>query len=160
LLTLPSTASARYYPVGEHRPVWVESRHYGDRTMRPLVAFIASLPHGPEISKLAIYVAGPVEIQNMCEADTDGCYENESEDWMVVPGEPLPEGSSSVEEIAAHEYGHHLAATRPGGAFGTPRWDIYEHVCQLSQQGALAPGNEGSAPGKTRKSFLPKATQH
>lgn len=146
LLTVPyfaASAQARYYSVGKNQSIWVESRHYGAATLDPLVEFIASLPHGTEISRLSVYVAGPVELLNSCGSDADGCYEEEAEDWMVVPGEQLPEDESSVEEIVAHEYGHHLAANRPGGAFGTPRWDVYEHVCKLSQEGILLPGNEG-----------------
>jgi hypothetical protein len=45
--------------------------------------------------------------------------------------------------LIAHEYGHHISAFRPGGAYGTPRWDIAEHVCELVEAGVLAPGNEG-----------------
>ena len=62
------------------------------------------MPHGPEIAKLAIYIAGPVELRNLCGFDAEGCYESGAEDWMIVPGEVLYEDGSSIEEIAAHEY--------------------------------------------------------
>jgi hypothetical protein len=109
---------------------------------------MASLPHGGEISRLAVYVAGPVELRNLCEADVEGCYEEGTEPWIIIPGEPIYEYGSSVEEIVAHEYGHHLSASRPGGAFGTPRWDVYLRVCELSHQGALVPGNESARYGE------------
>lgn len=144
-LASPAVAQARYYGVGHGRKIWMESAHYGPEVLSPLAAFIASLPHGPEISKLDVDVVGPVELEGFCGRDADGCYEHGlAESWIVVPGEQQEDDASTVEEILAHEYGHHIAASRPGGAFGTPRWDIFEGVCGLSQEGLLAPGNEGA----------------
>jgi hypothetical protein len=141
----PSLAAAAIYPVGNGETIRVWSTQYGPDVIEPIVNLIAGLPHGHEMAKLSVFVADPEEVTAICGRGGDACYLDEK-DRIVIPPE-LTDGSTMPETIA-HEYGHHLANSRPGGAFGTPRWDVYEHVCELLQRRILIPENIGA--GYTR----------
>lgn len=129
-------AEAHVYVVdGAH--IQVSSKRYGTAEMDPIVEIIATLPHGRELSKLQVYVASEAEVTQICGHGADACYS----DWanrMIIP--PEFHDGSTMPEVVAHEYGHHLENHRPGGAFGTPRWDIHEHVCDLINEGKLNAG--------------------
>ena len=105
--------------------------------------FVASLVHGPEISRVTIYMAPPAQVATMCGgADILGCYEDGS---IVAPGEDTP--LVSAESVVAHEYGHEIAANRsnapwPALAWGTKRWASYEQVCRRARARELFPGAE------------------
>jgi hypothetical protein len=108
--------------------------------------FVGSLVHGGEIASVKIYFAPPAEVAILCKAqEVDGCYFPATGDIFTV-GEDTP--WSTVEEVVAHEYGHHLATNRlndpwPAVAFGTKRWATYEGVCQKEASGVAFPGDEG-----------------
>jgi hypothetical protein len=108
--------------------------------------FVGSLVHGSEIATVKIYFAPPAEVGSLCQAqEVDGCYFPATGDIFTV-GEDTP--WSTVEEVVAHEYGHHVATTRlndpwPAVAFGTKRWATYEGVCQKEASGVAFPGDEG-----------------
>jgi hypothetical protein len=68
---------------------------------------------------------------------------------MFAPGEEPKTGSSGVtlSYVMAHEYGHHIAASRSNEpfsafSFGPKYWASYELVCDRASKGQLAPGNE------------------
>ena len=108
--------------------------------------FVDSLVHGSEIAKVKLYFAPPAEVETLCESqEVDGCYAPATGDIVTV-GEDTP--WSTVEEVVAHEYGHHVATNRlndpwPAVAFGTKRWATYEGVCQKEASGVAFPGDEG-----------------
>jgi hypothetical protein len=108
--------------------------------------FVDSLVHGSEIATVKLYFAPPAEVETLCEArEVDGCYAPKTGDIVTV-GEDTP--WSTVEEVVAHEYGHHVAANRlndpwPAVAFGTKRWATYEGVCPKEASGVAFPGDEG-----------------
>jgi hypothetical protein len=108
--------------------------------------FVDSLVHGSEIATVKLYFAPPAEVETLCESrEVDGCYTPKTGDIVTV-GEDTP--WSTVEEVVAHEYGHHVAANRlndpwPAVAFGTKRWATYEGVCQKEASGVAYPGDEG-----------------
>lgn len=108
--------------------------------------FVGSLVHGSEIATVKIYFAPPAEVEILCETkEVDGCYFPATGDIFTV-GEDTP--WSTVEEVVAHEYGHHVATNRlndpwPALAFGTKRWATYEGVCQKEASGVAFPGDEG-----------------
>jgi hypothetical protein len=124
------------------------------------VDFLDSLDHGTELSTLRLFIAPPDEVQAEC-GGQDGvlaCYDSRTK-MMFVPGEEPNTGASGVTAsyVVAHEYGHHIAASRsnhPFSAFqvGPKYWASYERVCDRSLHGLLAPGNEAelylSNPGE------------
>jgi hypothetical protein len=108
--------------------------------------FFAGLVHGSELAGLNVRIAPPDEVSLLCaSALALGCY---SGGLLVVPGEQS--GGVAPEEIARHEYGHHVAANRQNPPWravdwGTKRWASREDVCAGTASGALHPGDQGAA---------------
>ncbi len=109
--------------------------------------FLAQLYHGPELGGVSVYIAPLAEIKQVCgSGDAAGCY-SPAQRLIVAPGSDLPNGVS-VETILAHEYGHHVAASRdnapwPALDWGGKRWASYEGVCARQAAGTAFPGDEG-----------------
>lgn len=121
------------------------------------VAYLETLPHGRELSKLTLLVAAPEEINDRCGGTGDdngqvlGCYGG---DQMIVPSTgldtPTAVGNYTVRYVLAHEYGHHIAAHRSnnlGGGrgaldWGPKYWASYELVCDQAGDRKLFPGDE------------------
>jgi hypothetical protein len=143
--------------------------------------FIAGLVHGFEIGRVTVYVAPLWEVQARCDEFSNACYLYAS-DLLIVPGDETGDGAS-LEDVAAHEYGHHIASWRknpPWNAFdfGPKRWASYERICPRILEGSafigdpntyhLDPGeavaeayqvlNGGQWGGIVDDSFLPNAT--
>ena len=102
----------------------------------------AKLVHGDELRSMRAYVAPLDWVQEICGDGTLGCYGGNQ---LVAMGT----GASSVTpwQVAAHEYGHHVAGNRenpPWSAidWGTKRWASYVNVCSRAAAGAVFPGNE------------------
>lgn len=140
----PYTAST-----GEAVNVFLSDAYPVDESVNQRWAeFIARLVHGSEIAKVNVYVAPYAEVQSACRStEADACYLLASQQ-LVVPGEAPPDGVP-VEEIVAHEYGHHIALNRinspwPAIAFGTKRWASYENVCRRVLDHTAFPGDEGA----------------
>src|SRR4051812_41175040 len=130
------------------------------QVVKSYVDFLDSLDHGPELSKLKIFIAPPDEVLSQCggQQGTLACYDSRTR-IMVVPGEEADTGASGVTTsyVVAHEYGHHVAASRSNAPFNSFRfgpkyWSSYEQVCDRTVKGLLAPGNESqfylSNPGE------------
>jgi hypothetical protein len=114
------------------------------------VNFLASLPHGTELSQINLLLATPQEVAQTC-GGGDGvlaCY-NATTHQMVVPGEQVESQTGvTTSYVMAHEYGHHVAALRSNPPFssldvGPKFWASYEKVCNRVLDGRLAPGAEG-----------------
>src|SRR6266516_1020502 len=134
---------------GDQVKVYVSDAYPADDSVNQHWAdFIAGLVHGNEITKVTVYVAPVSEVQTVCQStEADGCYFLRDQQ-IVVPGEPSADGVP-VEEIVAHEYGHHVAMNRsnwPWAAveWGTKRWASYENVCARVQAHTAFPGDEGA----------------
>ena len=126
----------------------ISSDHYGPAEVAAVAAVLRSLDHGPEMAELSVFVATPEEIRQTCGDEVLACY-FPSEGEMVVSGVDRSVDGVPRDFAIAHEYGHHVANTRPGAALpaieaGTPRWATYERVCQLTRRGRLFPGNQGA----------------
>jgi hypothetical protein len=106
--------------------------------------FIVGLTHGPELPLLTTFVVTFDEVQEICGARAAGCY---GQNRMVVPGEA--ESDVAPEEIARHEYGHHVANHRlnaPWAAadWGPKRWASAANVCVRVSRREAYPGDQGS----------------
>jgi hypothetical protein len=133
---------------GEQVKVFVSDAYPVDDTVNQHWAdFIGALLHGKEIAKVTVYVAPFSEMQSACQStEADGCYLFQSEQ-IVVPGDP-PDDGVPIEEIVAHEYGHHIALNRSNWPWqavewGTKRWASYENVCARVLSHTAFPGDEG-----------------
>jgi hypothetical protein len=107
--------------------------------------FMTSLLHGPELQRVALYLAPLREVQQVCGRGALACY---GQDRIFAPGESTSP-DISAESVLMHEYGHHVAASRsdaPWAAidYGTKRWSSYEQVCAKSRAGQLFPGDESA----------------
>lgn len=109
------------------------------------VNFFAWLQHGSELPSLTVYVALLSEVQQFCGPEAAGCY-SPARNILVIPGDLDP----GVDfDIAAHEYGHHIAANRrndpwDANAYGPKRWATYVGVCSRAAAGTAFPGDEGA----------------
>jgi hypothetical protein len=110
--------------------------------------FLASLPHGPELSRAIVYLAPLAQVQTVCGSAALACYDPSSE-TIFGTAEDVPD-RATAQSILAHEYGHHVANNRsnpPWDAedWGAKRWASYENVCSDVQDGTLFPGDEGES---------------
>jgi hypothetical protein len=150
-------------PSGAHVTIY-SSRYYPfDASVNQAAAnFVDGLVHGAEISSVKVYFAPPDEVGILCYSkDVDGCYFPSTGEIITI-GEDTQ--WSTVEEVLAHEYGHHVANNRdnhpwPAIAYGTKRWATYEGICAKEATGGAFPGDEGehylSNPGEAfAESFL------
>jgi hypothetical protein len=159
------SGSWRSYPIKDGSSVSAAISDRYANTLDPLVVksyvdFLDSLDHGSELSSLKIFIAPLDEVVVECggQQGTLACYDSRTK-IMVVPGEQPDTGASGVTTsyVVAHEYGHHIAASRSNApftafSFGPKYWASYERVCDRALQGLLAPGNESqfylSNPGE------------
>jgi hypothetical protein len=110
--------------------------------------FFDSLPHGDELPKLTIYLAPQLEMQQLCGNPTAySCYSGDKDIMVLLGDSPPPE--VSLEDLAAHEYGHHIANSRLndlGRAYewGPEYWASAENICVRQDEGTAYPGDEGA----------------
>jgi hypothetical protein len=107
--------------------------------------FFDRLVHGPELATLDAYLLSPSEIERVCGPSALACYRPNGNE-LVAPAQD-PQLNLSAESVAAHEYGHHVAAHRlndPWDAIdtGTKRWASSENVCLKTKKGQYHPGAE------------------
>lgn len=109
--------------------------------------FFDSLPHGPELSAVTIYLAPFAEMQQICSPEAYSCYgATQGHDIIVLLGDTPPAGVS-LEDLAAHEYGHHVANSRlndlgPAVKWGPEYWSSAENICVRQAEGTAYPGDE------------------
>jgi hypothetical protein len=149
LASFPSTAWGGVYTTksGARVTVYSSSAYPVDQAANQSAAdFVDGLVHGPEIATAKLYFAPAWEVGRMCgSTEADGCYTPSSGEIVSI-GEDSQ--WSTVEEVVAHEYGHHVAANRANTpwsaiAWGTKRWATYEGICAKTATGKAFPGDEG-----------------
>jgi hypothetical protein len=129
---------------GELVTIWFADAYpEDDATARAWVEQFTALVHGEELRSLRAYVAPLAWVQDICASpDALGCYGGS---MLVTIGESAD--GVSAWEVAAHEYGHHVAANRlnpPWNAldWGTKRWASGANVCARAASGLAFPGDE------------------
>jgi hypothetical protein len=116
-----------------------------DAARRSYAELFASFFHGRELGSVTVYLAPFSEMQNVCGAVADSCYDPSTEEIVLV-GETPPDGTP-IEELAAHEYGHHIAMHRdnrpwPALDWGPKYWASHQRICSRERRGQVFPGNE------------------
>jgi hypothetical protein len=115
-----------------------------DGVGRQWAEYFTGLVHGAELAMMRAYIAPLEEVAELCGSDhVVGCYGGQT---LISVGDSS-DGYVPA-SIAAHEYGHHVAANRsnaPWGAidWGTKRWASHTNICSRTQAGMLFPGDEG-----------------
>jgi hypothetical protein len=138
----PTTAAS-----GETVAVYVSTDYPEDPAVTQKWAdYLSSLVHGSELSTVEVRFDSSRQVRRLCGRLALACY-SPSTHAIVVPFDQSPDGPSP-ESILAHEYGHHVAASRlntPWDAndYGPKRWATAAGVCQKAQAGTLFPGDEG-----------------
>jgi len=134
-------------PNGEHVSVYVSTRYPDpDALAQTWASYFGGLPHGSEVSLVRAYIAPLDEVQQLCvNPDVLGCYGG---DELVTVGE-TPVWMLPATSVAAHEYGHHIAAHRNNAPWraldwGAKRWATQMDVCRRVAGGTASPGGEGA----------------
>jgi hypothetical protein len=104
--------------------------------------FLASLVHGSELALVTVYVLTPEEMLSFCGPYALGCYGGNELAFMGEVADGV-----TPEEVARHEYGHHIAANRLNPpwlavAWGPKRWASAADVCARAQRAEVFPGDE------------------
>ena len=132
---------------GETVRVDASDRYPVDETMtRAWAEYLSSLLHGPELSRVRLYLAPFGEVQSICGFDSLACYSAQRE-LIVAPGDDFPAGPTA-QAVVAHEYAHHIARSRSNApwnalSYGTKRWASRIGVCARTATGTLFPGGIG-----------------
>lgn len=130
---------------GEQVSVYLSASYPEDEAVaRRWAEFVGSLVHGDELGAVEITVAPLAEVEELCGGQALGCY---GADRLVTVGEDTDGIAATA--IAAHEYGHHVAAHRANPPWraldwGPKRWATAMGVCPGVAAGALFPGDQGS----------------
>jgi len=114
-----------------------------DAVARGWADYFAGLRHGSELARATIYLAPLDEVAELCRGDALGCY---GSDELVVVGDST--AGVTPQQVAAHEYGHHLARNRLNPPWlaldrGTKRWSSGVGVCSRVASGEFLSGDEG-----------------
>ena len=136
---------------GEQVRIVVSDRYAVDEARNQRWAdFLARLVHGSELATVTLYLVPPVELARFCGPDAIACYDQS--DFTIYSAADAFVVDVSPEAAIAHEYGHHVAASRLNTPWatldwGTKRWATYVGVCARVESGELAPGDENERYG-------------
>jgi hypothetical protein len=111
--------------------------------------FLDTLLHGPELGTLTVDLAPFATVQRTCGIAALACY-FPSREMLFIPTALPPGIEVPLEQILAHEYGHHVSASRSNPPWravdwGPKRWATYMGVCPHTLSGEMFPGDEGAA---------------
>lgn len=130
-------ATLRVY-ISNRFPTW-------DRSLNQLWANrFAAMLHGTEISTLKVYISPLTEIRSswVCGSWADSCYDP-NDGTMYLTGE-RPEDGADINQIAMHEYAHHIATNRTNSPWdasmwGPKQWATAQGVCSYAAQRQMWP---------------------
>jgi hypothetical protein len=132
--------------VGEAVDLWVSDVYAEDRAVgQRWVDYLAQLVHGPELSRVTIFLGRPDEVEFLCGYGAIACYDP-ADALIMAPAEDIP-GLATAEGALTHEYGHHVSHNRlnepwDAGEYGTKRWATQAGVCRAVARHALFPGDQ------------------
>ena len=117
----PGTRPAQPYRAGTGE--WVDISVSGSYPVSESIGqhwadFFAGLLHGDELQLLHAFVAPLPEVRALCGPHALGCY---GDNQLVITGDTAD--GFEPEEVARHEYGHHIAFNR-----ANPPWKALEWV--------------------------------
>jgi hypothetical protein len=141
----PTWVGGTYGSGGDAVTVYVSSAYRPEEaTPQQWADFFARLPHGSELGSVVVRVTTPDGVTALCGEGALGCYSGRE---LVMPGETS--AGEAPEQVARHEYGHHVAASRSNPpwraqAWGAKRWASAAHVCERVQRGTAFPGDDGA----------------
>ena len=153
-LALPASALAwgGSYPAGDQYGSFVNIQVADSYTQDQVVpqdwaAYLGTLVHGPELSKLTLNLVPQDSVQAVCGRQALACYNPNAETIYLSPEDQLDE--PPAKEVLIHEYGHHVANNSDDAPwtalnYGTKRWSSYENICSKAAIGLASPGDEGS----------------
>ena len=106
--------------------------------------FFTRLLHGSELQLVRVHVATLVELQTVCGDRAIGCFGGGE---LYLPGELAGSARVTPEEVARHEYGHHIGLNRENPPWtaidwGTKRWASQLGICRRAKENTVYPGNE------------------
>jgi hypothetical protein len=128
---------------GDTATIYVSDTYPEDQVLPQTWAeFFAALPHGRELASVLVRIAPLAEVELICGAGALGCYRGGE---LVVTGEAA--GGTTPEEVARHEYGHHVASNRSNPPWravdwGPKRWASVQRICSRTETGTAFPGDE------------------
>ena len=130
---------------GEQVTVYVSDAYPPERVSPQVWAdFFARLLHGEELRLATIRIAPLAEVADICGPQALGCYGGNE---LVVGGDVV--NGVTPEEVARHEYGHHVAAHRTNPPWraldwGPKRWATAEDVCRRAAARTAFPADGGA----------------
>jgi len=132
-------------PDGEQVSIHISAGYpEADALAREWADFFGGIPHGKELSLAQVYIAPLAEVEELCSSeDVLGCYGGQT---LVMVGDST--AGVQPASIAAHEYGHHVAANRVNTPWlaldwGTKRWATQAGICSRVGARTAFPGDEG-----------------
>lgn len=146
-----SAARGGYYHVGPDVVHILVSPNLAatDNEIRSYATLFSSFYHGSELRSLTVFLAPYAEMQSplLCGGEADSCYDP-SQNEIILVGEKPPDGTP-IPDLAAHEYGHHIAEHRNNspwyaGDWGPKRWATHQGICSRVRAHTAYPGDEES----------------
>jgi hypothetical protein len=131
---------------GEAVVLWVSDFYAEDRAVGQRWAdYVGQLVHGPELSRVTVFLGRPDEVEFLCGYGAIACYDA-ADALIMAPAEDIP-GLATAEGALTHEYGHHVSQNRlntpwDAGEYGTKRWGTEAGVCRAVARHALFPGDQ------------------
>ncbi len=125
---------------GEHVRIEVSDAYAPEAVSAQAWAdFFARLVHGHELATVTVRIGTPLDVLAECGLQAFACY---GDGVLVTSGELF--GGKTPEELARHEYGHHVAASRANPPWlaldwGPKRWASQAGICARAAAGTAFP---------------------
>jgi hypothetical protein len=152
----PGASGRRYQAGGMSIPIYVSPSYVPNESLSQSWAdFFAQLPQDNDAGAMTVYFATPSEMTAICSEDAVACYAP-SANLMILTGTGKASDGTPMEEIAAHEFAHHIANRRSNDPWealdwGPKRWASLAGICPGVLNDEFFPGdpdNYDNDPGE------------